>query len=421
MRDAAAVRPQVWADGILEKLEVLAGLTDVPGILTRPYLGPAHRAAVDRLSDWMRAAGMRVDLDAMATLHGHYEGSTPAAPALVIGSHIDSVRNAGRYDGPLGVLAGLAIVEALHRSGRRLPFALEIVAFGDEEGARFPSTLGGSRALAGCLDPAALAECDEAGISRSAALTAFGCDATRWRDARLPSGTLGYVELHIEQGPVLEANDLAVGIVTGINGGSRGTITVTGVGGHAGTVPMDMRRDALAAAADVVLAIESIANTNAGLNATVGILRLSNGAVNTIPGWAQMTYDLRSPSDAQRKAALATIRDAVAAIAERRGMGIDLALQFDAPAAPCDAAFVSGLQAAASRCELDTIALASGAGHDAMSFRGVLPFAMLFVRCRGGVSHNPAEFSAPADIDAGVRLLADFVDHFPAHGRDPSA
>ena len=398
------------------RLDQLADLTDVPGNLTRPYLGPAHRAAVDLLTGWMAAAGMNVTLDALATLRGRYDGERPDAPALVIGSHIDSVRNAGRYDGPLGVLAGLAMVERLARTGRRLPFALEIVAFGDEEGSRFPSTLGGSRALAGRFDPAILDEHDDAGQSRSDALRAFGCEPTAWAAARLPADTLGYLEVHIEQGPVLEARQLAVGLVTAINGGSRGTITVRGTSGHAGTVPMAMRQDALAAAAEVVLAVEATARAEPDVNATVGVLRLPHGAVNTIPGWAQLTYDLRSPSDARRKEALATLRAAAGTIARRRGVSIDVVAQFDAPAAPCDERLLAGLAAAARRCDLPTMSLSSGAGHDAMSFHRALPFAMLFVRCRAGISHNPAEFCAPADIEAGLRLLTSFVESFEPGG-----
>ncbi len=312
--------PASQVDSVCRRLDALAAFTDVPGLLTRSYLGPAHRAALGALEGWMAEAGMHVVLDAIGTLRGRYEGAQPGAPALVIGSHVDSVQNAGRFDGPLGVLAGLAVVERLNGAGRRLPFALEIVAFGDEEGSRFPSTLGGSRALAGCFDPAALTEQDEAGISRAEALRAFGCDPEDWRDARLPPTTLGYVELHIEQGPVLEAEGMPVGIVTAINGGSRGTVTIRGTSGHAGTVPMDMRRDALTAAAEIVLAVEALARQQTQLAATVGVLRLPNGAVNTIPGWSQLTYDLRSPSDAKREAALAALRAAVREIAERRGV-----------------------------------------------------------------------------------------------------
>lgn len=397
---------------IMARLDALAAVTDEPGVLTRLYLGPAHRRAVDLVAGWMTEAGMQVALDGVGSLIGRYEADVPDAPVLIIGSHIDTVRNAGRFDGNLGVVTGLEVIRALHRRGRRYPFAIELAAFGDEEGVRFTSTLGGSRAIAGRFDPAVLDERDGDGVTRREALAAFGCDAAAIAAiARDPARTLGYVEVHIEQGPVLEARDLAVGVVTAINGASRGTITLTGRAGHAGTTPMDLRADALAAAAEIILLIERRARSTPGLVATVGQIETPGGAVNTVPGKVRLTLDLRSSSDAERQAALSAIADEAEAVAAGRGIGCAIAMTYEALAAPCDTVLSAGLAAAAERQGCAAIALASGAGHDAMAFRGILPFAMLFVRCRGGLSHHPDEYAAPGDIDAAARVLADFLDH----------
>lgn len=397
---------------IAGRLDELAAITDEPGLLTRLYLGPAHRRAVDLVTRWMREAGMAVTLDGTASLIGRYEGAVAGAPALVIGSHIDTVRNAGRFDGNLGVVTGLEVVRTLHRRGKRYPFAIEVVAFGDEEGVRFTSTLGGSRAMAGSFDAAILDERDHAGVSRREALELFGCDvAAISRSVRSAADTIGYVEVHIEQGPVLEARDLAIGVVSAINGASRGTVELTGKAGHAGTTPMDMRHDALAAAAEIILAVERRARAEPDLVATVGFIETPGGAVNTVPGKVRLTLDLRSPSDAQRKAALEALDAEMRTIARSRGIGCELAMSYQAPATPCDADLSAQLAASARRCGSSCASLPSGAGHDAMAFRGVLPFAMLFVRCRAGLSHHPDEYAAPDDMAVAARVLADFIDH----------
>ncbi|MGL4290296.1 MAG: allantoate amidohydrolase [Phreatobacter sp.] len=397
---------------IAARLDELAAISDEPAVLTRLYLGPAHRRAADLVALWMRDAGMAVAMDGTASLIGRYEATTSGAPALVIGSHIDTVRNAGRFDGNLGVVTGLELVRALDRRGKRYPFAIEVVAFGDEEGVRFTSTLGGSRAMAGRFDAAILDERDGAGVSRREALELFGCDiAAIPRSARSAADTVGYVEVHIEQGPVLEAGDLAIGVVTAINGASRGIIELTGKAGHAGTTPMDLRRDALAAAAEIILAVERRARAEPELVATVGHIETPGGAGNTVPGKVQMTLDLRSPSDAHRKAVLEALEAEMRSIAGSRGVGCEIAMSYQAPAAPCDAALSARLAASAQRCGYPAGSLPSGAGHDAMAFRGILPFAMLFVRCRDGLSHHPDEYAAPDDIDVAARVLADFIDH----------
>ena len=281
---------------------------------------------------------MSVRIDATGNVVGRREGSAPNAPALLIGSHIDTVRDAGRFDGCLGVLTGIAVVAELAAKQVVHPFAIEVIAFGDEEGVRFTSALGGSRALAGTFDPAVLDERDEEGVSRRQALVAFGCNPDAIAsEARSSATALGYVEVHIEQGPVLEAEDLSVGVVTAISGATRGIVEVTGEPGHAGTVPMLGRRDALAAAAEMVLAVEARAKGETDLVATVGRLALTNAAGNTIPGKVQFSLDVRAPVDAQRAAAVADIKAAIARIAAQRNVGAQVTLTYDAPATPCDA------------------------------------------------------------------------------------
>jgi allantoate deiminase len=396
---------------IVQRLEELANFTDEPGKLTRLTLGPAHKKAADRVASWMRAAGMSARLDAIGNVIGRYAGAPGAKRTLLLGSHIDTVRDAGKYDGNLGVVAAIAIVQRLADAKRRLPFALEIAAFGDEEGVRFPSALTGSRALAGTFDTNWLDEQDQSGISRREALVAFGCDVGRIADeARSPGEMLGYLELHIEQGPVLETANLPVGIVSAIAGVSRGRIAVNGTAAHAGTVPMAMRHDALAAAAEMVLAIESKAASDASLVATVGVLDVTGGAINVIPGAVSFTIDMRSPLDTHRLAAIADLERTFSDIATRRSVEVKTSIGYNAPAAECDARLVGALSAAVARAGLPPSVLPSGAGHDAMAFFGRIPMAMVFVRCRGGVSHNPNEHASSDDIEIGTRILADAID-----------
>jgi len=411
MRAEAVALHGRFGEVIAGRLIELAAVSDEAGGLTRLYLGPAHRKAAAMVSAWMREAGMTVRLDAAANVVGRYEARPGATRTLLIGSHIDTVRNAGRFDGNLGVVTAIEVVRAASELSKRFPFAIEVVAFGDEEGVRFASTLGGSRALAGTFKAKALDEVDLSGVSRRQALLAFGCDPSRLGDeARSPDEILGYVEVHIEQGPVLEQEGLAVGVVTAIDGMTRATIEVDGVAGHAGTVPMSLRNDALAAAAEMLLAIETRARSRPNLVATVGKLEVPGAAANTIAGHARFSLDLRSPSDQERLAALSDIRDAVAAIAQRRGVAAGFLIGHEASAACCDPRLSDRLAAAVEACGVKVRHLPSGAGHDAMAFDRIIPFAMLFVRCRGGVSHSPAEFASPDDIDVAARVLATFLD-----------
>ncbi len=398
---------------LMQRLDALARHSDEPGRLTRLYLSPAHKSAAEELSGWMREAGMQVRVDPLATVIGRYEGQEPGAPAVLIGSHIDTVRNAGKYDGSFGVLAGLVAVEELARRGERFPFAIEVLAFGDEEGVRFPSTLSGSRAIAGTFDPSVLSGKDEAGVTLRDGLTAFGYSVDGIGEAAMPANTvLAYIEAHIEQGPVLETLDLPVGVVTAINGARRLAVTVTGEAGHAGTVPMMMRKDSLTGAAEMVLAVERAGRAHEGLVATVGLIEARPGAVNVIPGETSFTVDARAGSDALRDQCVAEIRTAIDEIAARRGVEVTIRVTHLAPATPCSPALIAALSEAARRAGLQPTELPSGAGHDAMAIAALCDVGMLFVRCKGGISHNPAESITVEDADACLRVLLEFLRGF---------
>jgi allantoate deiminase len=402
-------------DVAIDRLDALANFTEEPERLTRLYLSPEHKAAALQVLAWMREAGMKTRIDAVGNVVGRYEGVEPGLPALLLGSHIDTVRNAGKYDGNLGVVAAISAVASLHRRFERLPFAVEVLAFGDEEGVRFPMTLNGSRAVAGTFDPAALNVRDADGITLREALEQFGCDPAGIPDAARRAGdVLGYVEVHIEQGPVLEDEDLPVGIVTAINGASRFGMEVTGVAGHAGTVPMHLRRDALAAAAEMVLAVERAAKETPGIVATVGMMEALPGAVNVIASGAKLSLDLRSSSDDLRLEAVSRLKQQFDEIAERRGVGVQVTPRYDEPAATCAPWLVDQMAAAVERAGIRPLRLPSGAGHDGLAIIALCPIAMLFVRCAGGISHNPAEAITAQDADTAIRVLTDFLRHLKA-------
>lgn len=398
----------------MARLDALSAITDEPGRLTRFYLSPAHRRAVEAVGAMMQDAGCdQVFMDDMGTVIGRYEGTTPGLPALVIGSHIDTVRDAGSYDGTLGVVAGIGIVESLRTVDLRLPFAVEVMAFGDEENVRFPTNLSSSRAVAGTMTPGTLDAHDEDGISVREALVAFGCDPERASAAaRRREDVLAYVEIHIEQGPVLEAKNLPVGVVTAINGASRRRVTVEGEAGHAGTVPMSMRRDALACAAEIVGAVERLGAVDAHTVATVGRLVVHPNAVNVVPGRVGFTLDMRGPADDVREKMVEVIETAARAVAARRGLELTVEPFYDAPACPCDERIVTGFERAIHRLGITPYALPSGAGHDAMAMAALCPVGMLFVRCKGGISHNPAESVTEEDVDVALRVLFEFVRDF---------
>ena len=404
--------------GLMARLDELAALSERPDALVRRFLTPEHARANALAADWMRQAGMNVRTDAIGNVVGRYEGAAPGLPALLLGSHLDTVVDAGRYDGMLGVVSAIACVADLSAQGVRLPFAVEIVGFADEEGTRFGATLLGSRALAGTFDPAVLDRTDADGITMAEALTRFGLDPARIPDAARRRGELlGYVELHIEQGPVLEAEGLAVGCVTAISGASRLAVTVTGMAGHAGTVPMANRRDALAAAAECILLIEQRGTAEPDLVSTVGRIEVAPGAVNVVPGEARFTVDLRSPANERRAAALADLLAGFDAIAGRRGVTITATTTHDAASTPCAPWLADQIRDAIEGEEHALRSLPSGAGHDGMAIAAITDVAMIFVRCRGGVSHNPAEAITPEDAEAGARVLARFIRQFTPRSR----
>ena len=379
--------------------------------LTRRYLTPAHAASLEALRRWMREAGMSVRCDGAANLVGRYEGLAAGAPALLIGSHIDTVRAAGRYDGALGVLLGIDCVDALSRARGRLPFAGEVIAFGDEEGSRFPTSMTCSRAVAGTVDPGLLAMRDADGLNLDEARAAFaeplGPIAAA---ARAPGDVLAYLEAHIEQGPVLEARGLPVGVVTAIAAQKRLRLTITGVAGHAGTTPMSLRRDPGPAAAEAILLIERICGGSEDLVGTVGRIEARPGAYNVIPGSVEFTIDIRAPISSARDVALESILAGVEAIVARRGLGLSIELVQDLPESPSDPALTAMLEAAVRSTGVAPLRLASGAAHDAMVMAALCPTAMLFIRCKAGVSHNPAESVDPADAAVAARAMLAFID-----------
>lgn len=402
---------------MMERLERLALDTDEPGKLTRLYLSPAHKRAVETVKGWFREAGLSPDVDAVGNIHARFEGREPGLPALIIASHIDTVRDAGKFDGNLGVLAGLAVVEEVRRLGEALPFAIEVIAFGDEEGVRFPVTLSGSRAVAGRFDMAALEGADKSGITMRQAMLDFGLDPTAIPAiARDPAKVIAYLELHIEQGPVLEAENQPLGVVTSIASIQRYTASVSGEAGHAGTVPMAYRRDAMAATAEMILAVERIARARPGMVGTVGIVEPQPGAINVIPGAVNFTLDLRAPKDEDRIAGVAEVLAALEAIAKARGVTLTLSPGYAEKAAPCHPAIQAALSASIERLGFRSISLPSGAGHDAASFEHLCPMGMLFLRCKGGISHNPAESITAEDADIALAAMLDFVRHL-----DPAA
>ena len=377
------------------------------------FLSAEQRAANDLVLGWMREAGMSARLDEIGNCAGRYEGERPGLPCLMLGSHLDTVRDAGKYDGMLGVVTAIECVHALHARGRRLPFAIEVLGFADEEGVRFGATLLGSRALAGTFEAALLDKVDADGIRMRDALARFGLDATRIaRAARKREEVLAYAELHIEQGPVLEAEGLPVGVVTAINGANRLQVAIEGEAGHAGTVPMRLRRDALAAGAECVLAVEARCASVADLVGTVGRLTVAPGATNVIPGKASFTIDVRSPRDADRLAAVADLRRAMQEICARRGVGLAVDPTHEGRTAACAPWLREQIGRAIAAEDLPVRELPSGAGHDGMALVDLTDIGMLFVRCKGGISHNPAEAIDLEDVDVSARVFLRFIEGF---------
>ena len=393
---------------VMALIEDLARHSDEPGRLTRLYLSPAHRAAAEATRAIMQTAGLAARIDAAGSVVGRIEGREPGRPAILVGSHIDSVVDAGRYDGNLGVVLGIVAAEVLRREGRACP--LEVVAFGDEENVRFPTNLSTSSALAGRYDPAWLDGSDAAGMSLREALRGFGGDPDGIAAlARNPRDYRAYLEVHIEQGPRLEVEDLPVGVVVAINGITRARARVTGEAGHAGTVHMPLRRDALAAVAEMIGVAERTGATRTDTVATVGVAQVQPGAINVIPARVDFTLDARAPDDAVRHTMVGDILLEWEAIAARRGVSLAVEPFMDSPATPMDPDLVAAFEDAVRAVGVAPLRLSSGAGHDAVAMAHLCPAAMLFVRCKGGISHNPAESITVEDADIAARVLIEAV------------
>jgi beta-ureidopropionase / N-carbamoyl-L-amino-acid hydrolase len=396
---------------ILDLVDQLARFSERADALTCTYFSPAHKATALQLRDWMRAAGLRADIDGVGNVVGHFAGRSPAAKTLIVGSHYDTVDNAGRFDGRLGILTALVVVEHLQHIGRRLPFHLDVMAFSEEEGGRFSAPYLGSSAIAGRFDESLLDRRDANGVSLATVLQNDGVDLATIRAlARQPQTLCGYLEVHIEQGPVLLQRDVPVGVVTSIAGTARFSVTIEGVTGHAGTVPMPMRRDAATAAAEIVLAMERRCSAAANLVGTVGRLAVPNGLINVIAGRCELSLDIRSSDDATRDAAIADVLAAIEDIAKRRQVNAVVNEISRHRAVPCTPRLQSALADAVRRTGVEPTSLPSGAGHDAEMFAGVTDVGMLFVRCgNGGISHNPRETVTPEDADVAARVLLDTI------------
>ncbi len=397
----------------MERCESLARHSELPGGLTRVFLSREQAAANELVLGWMREAGMTARLDAIGNVVGRYEGAQPGLPCLMLGSHLDTVRDAGKYDGMLGVVAAIECVDFLNSRKKKLPFAIEVVGFADEEGVRFNATLLGSRAVAGTFKPEVLDSVDAKGVSMREAMRKAGLDPARLGTAaRRREEVLAYAELHIEQGPVLEAEGLPVGVVTAINGATRFAVEIDGTAGHAGTVPMNLRRDALAAAAECTLAVERYCAGVPALVGTVGRMEALPGAVNVIPGMAKFSLDIRAPEDPVRVAAVEHLLGEMNAICARRKLGMRATKTHEGGVAACAPWLMDQIGAAIAAEGIAVRKLPSGAGHDGMAMIGLCDIGMLFVRCEKGISHNPAEAISAADAGMGARVLLRFIENF---------
>jgi allantoate deiminase len=404
---------------LMQQAETLGAMTEVEGELTRTYLTPMAKRVGEQIIAWMREAGCdEAGWDTLGNVVGRYHGvyGHESSKVLMTGSHMDSVVNAGKYDGLFGILSPIACVRALAAQKKRLPFTFEIVAFGDEEGVRFGVTLIGSKAMAGKFDAAWWSKADKEGITLREATNAFGGDASQVNSLKRDSQKyLGFIESHIEQGPVLLNEGLSVGVVTAIAGATRVRVNVKGLAGHAGTVPMPVRQDALVAAAEMIQEIERFCA--AGKNALVGTVGklevVGGGAMNVIPGEVNFTVDVRSGVDATRLAAVDALNKSCSAIATRRKVELTWDAFFHLEAATCDDAHQAHWANAIAAQNVTVRHLPSGAGHDAMSFAGVMPLSMLFVRCgNGGISHNPLETMTADDAEIATNVMLHFLTHF---------
>jgi allantoate deiminase len=395
------------AQQVIARCRELAQFTEDPPRITRMFLSPPMRDCHKQIAEWMHALGMAVTIDPIGNLRGLYPGASGSSPRLLIGSHLDTVPDAGAFDGIFGVVLAISLIESLE--GRRLPFAIEILGFSEEEGVRFAAPFIGSRALVGRVDDDLLNRTDAHGVSVRAAIEAYGLNPAEIPAAALSHDVLAYLEFHIEQGPVLEHKNLPLGIVEAIAGQSRMEFVFTGSANHAGTTPMNLRRDALVAAAEWAVSVEKHALATPGAVATVGVFEPKPGAPNVVPGECRVTLDVRHASDAVRAQTAQAISQSAAEIAARRGLTLTSTTRVSQNATPMDPFLISQIESAFSKINLAPFRLASGAGHDAMILAEKVPAAMIFLRSPGGISHNPKESVLLDDvaksIECGLHLL----------------
>ncbi|AVX03620.1 allantoate deiminase [Maritalea myrionectae] len=400
-----------WGKLAAERLTEIAKISeDGPGVTRLPFTRE-HADALALIEGWMRDAGLETHLDAAGTLVGR-TSFTGASQTLYMGSHQDSVRHGGAYDGIMGVALPILALKKLSSEGKTLPFNVEILAFADEEGVRFPTALIGSRALAGTYDPAVLHLKDRDGISIDKAMRAFGLSPENIpKLKRNNNQALGFLEVHIEQGPMLQDEDLSLGVVTAICGIERHSVTFHGVSGHAGTLPMRNRQDALVGASKLIGSVHELALNTEHLRATVGALDISPNVVNSVPDEARLTVEMRAPDDAIRAEAAQKIEDQAKEIAEGHGLTISYDKTYAQPAQQCADSLTKPLSKAVEAQLGRTLALPSGATHDASAMADLGPMAMMFVRCKDGISHNPEEYAAPDDMGDAVHALASFIEN----------
>jgi allantoate deiminase/N-carbamoyl-L-amino-acid hydrolase len=396
---------------ILDLADRLATHSEMAGGLTCTYLSPAHRVVAKELRDLMQAAGLEAAIDAVGNVTGRYRSANQGAKALIVGSHYDTVVNAGRYDGRLGILSALVVAAHLRSAGQALPFHLDVVAFAEEEGVRFAAPYIGSSVMTGRFDQALLQRRDGNGVSLADALRGVGSKPEDIAAlAREPHDLLGYLEVHIEQGPALLNSNRPAGIVTAIAGNARHQVIVQGCAGHAGTVPMALRHDAAAAAAEIVLAVERRCSAEPGLVGTVGKLAVPGGAINVIPARCELTLDIRAGDEAVRESAQRDVLAEIARIAARRGVTVEVVGLSRTAAVSCAPRLQALMAQALMRAGVEPFYLPSGAGHDAVMFSGLTEIGMLFVRCgNGGISHDPRETVTADDADVGARVLLDVI------------
>ena len=421
---------EIAAHTVMQRCDILGVYSEEDGRLVRPFASPSMHKVNETVTQWMRSAGMNVQQDNIGNLIGRYEAYYSISPhdspnaglphspnaatkTMLLGSHLDTVRDAGKYDGPLGVMVALACIERLHARNERLPFAIEVLGFADEEGLRYHSAYLGSKAMTGTFDLETLHATDASGISMEQAIRSFGGNpdpvllhTARWRSDEL----LGYCEVHIEQGPVLEARNIPVGVVSAIACQKRIMVQFIGEAGHAGTVPMSLRRDALCAAAEFIVAVEELARSTSGLVATIGQVDVQPNASNVIPGQATLSLDVRHQDNEVCEKAYLQLKEQAHRISFARDTSVNWHLLQNHPAIPCSKAIRSTLAQVIEELGYTPLSLMSGAGHDAAILSTLTDVGMLFVRCIGGISHHPAEAVTTEDVAVAIEVVERFLE-----------